>query len=464
MLQLGDIQGNILAGFNTNVEVFVGLTADPSQPRRVARWLAELAPRLTSVSTVREERAAKKAPLQGFIELAPPAWLGVAMSPELLNLLRPDIVFHDEAFVRGFLKRAPSGLGDRSDPKAWRVNGPSGRVDVLLTVASNVETVATSQANQLVKSASGAGYSLAYHEIARRIRDLEHFGFRDGISQPRVQGFDEGGDALAGQFVFGYPRRPGEPPYVPGTDPGGHMQNGSFMVFRRLAQDVKAFREFCTGKVAELAAQLPGLTDSHLAALLVGRWPSGALATMQVSKDPGPSSNENAFDFSDDASGHRCPYGAHIRKVNPRAGPKDVVDVPRILRRGIPFGPAYQVQPEAERGLAFVSFQTSIAEQLELLTSSWMNSPLRPAPGAGHDLLVGRSRNDRSLELPGPNGPVLVADGGRQWITPTGGAYLFAPSLSALGRIADPLSPGVGWRVRRVMSNTTSLVKDFIGR
>lgn len=464
MLQLGDIQGNILAGFNTNVEVFVGLTADSSRLGHAAKWLAELAPRITSVATVKEEREAKKAPLRGFTELAPSAWLGIAISPELLNLLRPDIVFHDEAFVRGFAKRAPSGLGDRSDPKTWRVNGPSGRVDVFLTVASNAESVATSEADQLLQGATSAGYALAYCETARRIRDLEHFGFRDGISQPRVQGFEESGDMLAGHFVFGYPRFAGEPPYLAGTDPGGYMQNGSFMVFRRLAQDVRAFREFCTNKVAELSAQLPGMSSSHLGALLVGRWPSGALATMQVPQDPGPGGSENAFDFSDDASGRKCPFGAHIRKVNPRAGPKDVVDVPRILRRGIPFGPAFELDPKAERGLAFVSFQSSIVEQLELLTSSWMNSPLRPAPRAGHDLLVGRARNERSLELPGPSGPVLVTDGGRQWITPTGGAYLFAPSISALERIADPLAPGFSWRVQRVLSNTKSLVKDLVGR
>lgn len=462
-LELDDIQGNVLAGFNTNVEVFVGLTADPTMTGRAANWLAELAPRITSVATVKREREAKKAPLRGAIEFLPSAWRGVAIGPELLKLIRPDVVFEDAAFVRGFTKRAPSGLGDRSDPNGWRVNGPSGRVDVLLNVASNVESVATSDVDELLRSASSAGLALAYRETARRIRDLEHFGFRDGISQPKVQGFDETGDITAGHFVFGYSRFADEPSFLPGTDPGGYMQNGSFMVFRRLAQDVKAFRDFCAQRAVELSAQLPGLTPSHLAALLVGRWPSGALATMQVPQDPGIDMDENAFDFADDPAGRNCPFGAHIRKVNPRAGPKDVVDVPRILRRGVPFGPTYEVDPTAERGLAFVSFQTSIVDQLELLTSNWMNSPLRPAPRAGHDLLVGRARSERSLELPGPTGPVLLSDGGRQWIQPTGGAYLFAPSKSALSRIADPLASGVAWRVQRLMSNTKSVMKELVG-
>lgn len=462
-LELDDIQGNVLAGFNTNVEVFVGLTADPDKSGQVAKWLAEIAPRITSVATVKRDREAQKAPLRGAVEITPSAWWGVAIGPELLTLLRPDMVFEDEAFVRGFMKRAPSGLGDRSDPNGWRVNCPLGRVDVLLNVASNVESVATFDADQLLHSASNAGLVLSYRETARRIRDLEHFGFRDGISQPKVQGFEESGDIPAGHFVFGYPRFADEPSFLPGTDPGGYMQNGSFLVFRRLVQDVRSFRDFCTQKALELSAQLPGLTPSHLAALLVGRWPSGALATMQVPQDPGVGIGENAFDFADDPAGHKCPFGAHIRKVNPRAGPKDVVDVPRILRRGVPFGPAYEVNPTAERGLAFVSFQTSIVDQLELLTSNWMNSPLRPAPRAGHDLLVGRARSERSLELPGPTGPVLLSDGGKQWIQPTGGSYLFAPSKSALARIADPLASGAAWRAQRLLSKTKSLVKDLVG-
>lgn len=461
-LELDDIQGNVLAGFNTNIEIFLGLTADPKMSVQVAKWLADLAPGITSVATVKREREAKKAPLRGAVEIVPKAWLGVAIGPELLTLIRPDMVFEDEAFVRGFTKRAPSGLGDRSDPHGWQVNGPSGRVDVLLNVASNVEGAANSAVDQLLQSASSAGLSLAYRETARRIRDLEHFGFRDGISQPKVQGFDERGDIPAGHFVFGYPRFADEPSFSPGTDPGGYLQNGSFMVFRRLVQDVRAFRDFCAQKARELSPQLPGLTSSHLAALIVGRWPSGALATMQVPKDPGTGVNENAFDFSDDPAGRKCPFGAHIRKVNPRAGPRDVVDVPRILRRGAPFGPGYEVDPTAARGLAFVSFQTSIVDQLELLTSNWMNSPLRPAPRAGHDLLVGRARNERSLELPGPAGPVLLSDGGRQWIQPTGGAYLFAPSKSALARIADPLASGVAWRAKRLLSNTKLLMKDLV--
>ena len=459
-LELDEIQGNVLAGFNTNIEVFVGLTADRQRLGELARWLASLASTITSVADLRREREVMKAPLRG--EPSSAVWFGVAIGPELLALIRPDMVFQDEAFVRGFIKRSAAVLGDRTDPKGWRVNSPAKPLDILLTIASNDATLVEAKADELLSAARSAGMAATYRETARRIEGLEHFGFRDGISQPRVKGIDAGDDMNPGHFVFGYERFPGDPNYLPATDPGGFVRNGSFMVFRRLAQDVAAFRDFCVRKVAELGDQLPGLTDKHFAALLVGRWPSGALATMGVAQDPGSGPGENDFDFSDDPIGRTCPFGSHIRKVNPRAGPKDLVNVPRLLRRGIPFGPRFEEHPSAERGLAFVSFQTSIVEQLELLTSGWMNSPIRPAPNAGHDLLVGRSRGERSLSLPGPQTSVVVSDGGQQWITPTGGGYLFTPSRSALARIAEPPSPGLGWRADRLINSTRTFLKGLL--
>lgn len=183
---------------------------------------------------------------------------------------------------------------------------------------------------------------------------------------------------------------------------------------------------------------------------------------MNVTTDPGKPPHDNDFDFSLDMMGTSCPFGAHIRKVNPRAGPKDVVDVPRLLRRGIPFGPPYDDDPSAERGLAFISFQTSIRNQLEFLTSSWMNSPAKPGPSAGHDLLVGRAIGGRRMSIPGPHGAVDIDDGGAQWITPTGGGYLFVPGKRAMSRMADPLARGVAWRAERLVAKGTAAVQSAV--
>lgn len=126
-------------------------------------------------------------------------------------------------------------------------------------------------------------------------RGHEHFGFKDGISQPSIAGLtssSKGGDVIAaGEFLIGYedqdgnvsgaggstppaPGQPGYDPAVPATPrpplpPWAH--NGAFVVYRRLRQDVQGFQAFLAAGAANA-----GLTAGQLAAKLVGRWPSGA--------------------------------------------------------------------------------------------------------------------------------------------------------------------------------------------
>jgi Dyp-type peroxidase family len=450
-LDLNDIQGNVLAGFNTNIEILIGLTADRDRTRDAAEWLVAQAAAVTTVADVRELRRAIK-PLAKGGENLPITLLCISIGSEFLGILREDVFVRDEAFQGGFRKRASTALGDRSDPSGWCVGRPETPLDVFLIVASNDETAAEQRADALIANAAARGLRCTYRETARRIQDLEHFGFRDGVSQPLVRGVDPAGDVGPGYFVFGYERTAGDGGYVPSGDPNNFLRNGSFMVFRRLTQNVNMFHNFCAAKASSLASDWPGLTGQHLAALLVGRWPSGALASVEVTTDPGRQPRDNDFNFSDDMLGKSCPLGAHIRKVNPRSGPKDEVNVPRIIRRGIPFGPVLTENPDAERGLAFISFQTSIKDQLEFLTSRWMNSALRPGPNAGHDLLVGRSRTSRSMGVFGPQTEVEVSDDGLQWITPTGGGYLFTPGKKALSRLLDPLASGTVWRLQKAIN------------
>ncbi|MBR1283206.1 Dyp-type peroxidase [Bradyrhizobium sp. AUGA SZCCT0177] len=460
-LDLREIQGNVLAGFNTNMQVLIGLSVDAGRASDAAAWLAGLAPSVTSMADIREERGIMKAQLTGGT--GERVWLGIGIGSDFLAQIREDLFFFDAGFTLGFRKRARPVLGDRTDQNAWRVGSPDNPLDVLLIFGSNNEGAADGRADELLAQAAAAGLRNSYRETARRIDDLEHFGFRDGVSQPLVRGIDTGGVIDAGNFVFGYARKAGENPYLPGGDPKGYLRNGSFLVFRRLAQDVGAFRDFCHRKAKALAQHFPGLTAAHLEALIVGRWPKGALTLIGVTTDPGQRPNDNAFDFPSDPLWAECPLGAHIRKVNPRSGPKDVVDVPRILRRGIPFGPPFDSDPPAERGLAFISYQTSIQEQLEFLTSAWMNSPAAPAGSAGHDLLVGRNNGPRSMPIAFPSGTVELSDDGQQWITPTGGGYLFAPGKTTLGRLTEPVAAGVGWRASKLLSKASIFVNSTLG-
>jgi Dyp-type peroxidase family len=234
------------------------------------------------------------------------------------------------------------------------------------------------------------------------------------------------------------------------------MKNGAFMVFRRLNQLVPEFSQFLVDQAGSL-----GMDPALLGARLVGRWKSGTpLALAPTEDDPAMASDPqriNNFDFSDDQGERRCPFGAHIRKTNPRQDltPQvTLVDPRRIMRQGIPFGP--EVSPaeeeahttQQERGLMFVCYQTSIANRFEFLQISWANNPgfifgkQHPdgsAVTAGNDPIIGQnSAPDRArfMDEPVPNEPQgdvrSTLQMPRDFVVPTGGAYFFVPSLSAL--------------------------------
>ncbi len=432
-LELDDIQGDILGGFNTDIQALVGFTAqDGDGARRAAAWLAGLSSEVSSVTRVTAEREAMKA------ADSPLTWLAVALGRGLLGRVAPELFIRDDAFEEGMADRAPSALGDRSDQTKWTAGASGKPIDVLMKIAANNEAAVRQRMAQLIDAAAANGLLKTYDDIGRRLtNDEEHFGFRDGISQPDVLGYQSTSGMGPGLFLFGYPRIPGGAAPDLAIDPRKLTDNGSLLVFRRLAQDVKAFHDFCEAEAARLRPQWPDMSASWLAALIVGRWPSGAPLRQGISADPGSTiPPDNSFTFHGD-EGHTCPFGAHIRKVNPRKGAGDVVDVPRMLRRGIPFGPRLKDEPAAERGLLFLAYQSSIQNTFEFVTVQWMNSDRRPGPG--DDVLIGKPFDARSMPMPGPSGVVSVATSGAQWIRPTGGAYLFAPGKAALSRLTTPI-------------------------
>jgi Dyp-type peroxidase family len=280
------------------------------------------------------------------------------------------------------------------------------------------------------------------------------------------------GDVLVwpGEFIFGYPRQDSHDfraPLAEGTIDES-LRNGSFLVYRRLAQHVEAFRDASAGFLAtlQMSEPLAGVTQEWVEAQLVGRWPSGAPLVRHPESDPGepPGSLDrfNHFAFKEataavtlpsgepidgapsDREGERCPRFAHIRKVNPRdvgtnQGPAAHTQRLRILRRGIPF--VVTSSNPVERGLIFISFQRSIRNQFELLTRDWMNSTTNPEAPDGHDVLVGQAgAGERSCTFRRAGKEVHVSARAR-WITPTGGGYFFCPSLAALQRFAGAPRP-----------------------
>jgi Dyp-type peroxidase family len=243
------------------------------------------------------------------------------------------------------------------------------------------------------------------------------------------------------------------------------LKNGSYLVFRRLRQDVEAFENFVnreSKKISHITGFLD-MTAEKFKAILVGRWPSGAPLSLspdrdnpELAKDP---YKNNMFGYVHDQEGHRTPVISHIRKVNPRDLSTDKGDSTktlkhRILRRGIPFGQPFDAskidQSNGDRGLLFLSYQASIMDQFEFIIKNWMNSDVNPTSagspeghGSGFDLLVGQhgengSRvrcayiqtyvNDEIIETKITTKGLSLLD----WVVPTGGGYFFSPSISSL--------------------------------
>lgn len=460
VLDVDEIQGDVLPGFNTLHRRLIAVCFD--QRDRGQTMLAELAPRVATLAEVCHLRSERRERLaHGRGRPRTPLWLNLALTARGLQRLGADPTsVRDRSFAAGLGAISPT-LGDPTDPgvhghpSTWRVGGTAAREpDALLLLGNDDAATLAIGAERILAALRAAGVCVLYDETGAMLPGgREHFGFRDGIAGPAVRGrlSARPDDMLArrslgptdprapyesrpgrplvwpGQFVFGLPRQLDDPVVAGPAFEGGAawVRNGSLLVFRRLEQDVSAFRRF-------LATEAPGLPrggEERLAALLVGRWPSGAPLVRWPEADPGEESDD--FGYALDLLAVRCPAAAHIRKVNPRDLPTDLGGSGRtlathVLRRSIPYG-----GPDAaERGLLFLCWQTSIVRQFERLTVGWMNRDDAPQPG-GHDLLVGQA----PVRCAMLDGVAVVTS--ERFVVPTGGAYLFAPSTSALRALAE---------------------------
>jgi Dyp-type peroxidase family len=466
---LDNIQGHPLFGFNTRLQRFLGFKLAETASLDDARgFMAYLSGAVASASQVRAERMAiRDSALNGDIH-----WLCAALGIRLAQALRPDQKFSSVAFRFGFLERSNVVMGDHTNTDDWKLGGSvSTKPDVFCIVAANSDPAIASARSALIAKAADFGFLLIYEDLGTRLDgEKEHFGFRDGIAQPRPNLEGQIDDAPLGQFITGYPDRSHElsNPIFVGPD-SDIAHDGSFLKFRRLRQKVGQFRAFVAAQHARLALDWPDLTTDHLAALVVGRWPDGQLVDTRVGTQPASVAPEllDDFDFDDDRQGLGCPFTAHIRKVNPRNGGGDENEpqLRRFLRRGIPFGDALPSSVEddgADRGLLFVAFQASIDDTVDFVTQKWMNNDSKP--NLGNDLLVGRGfgANGGTLGLERDGKTFSVQTQNNDWIVPNGGGYFYCPSVRGFGAYATPPAGQVAWRIRSFIGAAGLKASDII--
>jgi Dyp-type peroxidase family len=298
-----------------------------------------------------------------------------------------------------------------------------------------------------------------------RTQSKEHFGFRDGISQPALFGDPAtplpGQDVLQpGEIILGYRNEYGCLPISPtvaatvrGADALPAMgerrdlgRNGTYLVFRKLAQDVAGFWRW-------IDAQAHVGEPEWLAARCMGRWPSGAPLALSPHRDDAAlgadTRRNNLFGFDHDRAGLGCPLGSHVRRANPRDGhpaipdPEEsqrVVNRHRIVRRGRPYGPSL-AQPRGgvddgiDRGLLFVALNASIKRQFEFVQQTWLTNEKFAGLDDDKDPMVGD--NDGTGFMTIPRDPLrLRLQGVPRFVTVRGGGYFFLPGMRTLRFLA----------------------------
>lgn len=284
-------------------------------------------------------------------------------------------------------------------------------------------------------ASAGSGLTLLALEAARSRSGAhgrpapDHFGFADGLSQPKPHAAPSASDEVPpGELLLGFGNPRGDAPLPAQAD--DLLDHGSFLVIRKLQQRLDHLQEALHG-----VSDAPAILEK-----MVGRRADG---TPLVA---GGNASDNGFDYRADPDGKRCPLQSHVRRANPRDGR---AYTPRLLRRGMSWGPAAdEADPQTPRGLLFMAYCASIAEQFETI-QGWI--------AGGNTSGLSSAQSDPLLGVPAPedlprvfrcfddSGALRrVALGHKPLVELHWGLYLFVPSraaLKALDAVAASVPP-----------------------
>jgi Dyp-type peroxidase family len=375
-------------------------------------------------------------------------------------------------FQQGMKRRAEL-LGDTGTnaPDNWDPLWHEDRVDCWLGINGQTQEAldARQTAIQAVLDETGGATLLAAQDAAAQVLDgkpttSEHFGFTDGFGNPEYIGVERSSQPgqgkllpdgktwaplATGELMLGYADEAGELPVAP--VPHLLASNGTFMVYRKLHQNLATFRDFI-----EQQSELYSGGKEKFAAKLIGRWRDGTPIELSpdqpkfaFTQDPNRSTN---FTYAGDAAGTRCPMGAHIRRVHPRDAfgfEGRLINRRRITRRGLPYGP-FAADDEAvadtdDRGVIFMALNASLSRQFEFVQQQWVQYGNDSHLGNDKDVLIGNHAGQGRFVIQGdssPTNPPFVCVNLPDFVELQGGDYFFIPSITGLGMIAlGPVDP-----------------------
>lgn len=300
----------------------------------------------------------------------------------------------------------------------------------------------------------------------------EHFGYTDGFGKATFEPVDANETAVGsgkvsrtgkwealatGEFLLGYPDEAQELPVA--ASPHAFTRNGTFMVYRKLHQNVGSFHRYIR-ESGNLYARIMGGSEEQgretVKAKMAGRWSDGV--PLMVAPTYSEWQKFNAlpdfpekriayinFRYHDDPHGIKCPLTAHIRRVNTRdmldpAGSSVLNNRRRLLRRGIPYGTwsADTATDDGEHGIIFMAICASLFRQFEFVQQQWLQYGLDANAGNDTCPLLGHHDEDAKFVIPSDPAsgkPPFICSKLPQFVETRGGDYFFLPSLTALRMI-----------------------------
>ncbi|MGB1307585.1 MAG: Dyp-type peroxidase [Oceanihabitans sp.] len=465
IIDLEDVQGYIFRAYG-NMQFSRFTLLKITNPSTAKNWINSISNTLTNATVLPKDQL-------------PDRCLNIAFAPDglkMLGLSQANIAAFSPPFKEGMTtvhRRSLLGDIDSSAPEHWLWGGLKNEpVHLMLLTFGKDEETCLAYYNLLKGKFEANGLEIQRNLDGLTLKDnKEHFGFRDGIGQPIIKGSGRKGPehntVNPGEFILGYKNNYNVYPDSPSIkEPQGDMnllppspdrigkkdlgKNGSYLIVRQMQQDVNAFWEFMNQRTANPDGSLNEFESIKLASKMVGRWPSGAPLSKFPDKDPGGASDENDFLYAkDDNKGLKCPFGSHLRRMNPRDSfetdtPKKSLLLSnrhRLIRRarlyGDPIiGTPTNNKPKGDVGLYFNCFSADISRQFEFLQYTWSNYPKIKELYSDPDPLIGVVENpkpDQEQQFTLQGDPVnKTVKNLKRFVTIKGGAYFFFPSITSI--------------------------------